>query len=146
MALIDPLIIDNVINLYIRSNANYSANTVPPETSTFPDGSDVEVFSFKSLEKAHREADDPHDKEHVTFYFWKYNHGFLTTQLAQEKDWSKYRFTVDYPEDFDVVEFIFRKLKNRKSFGHLDEIVNIIDTNPKIMQKNAKYYFGIGWE
>jgi spore coat polysaccharide biosynthesis protein SpsF (cytidylyltransferase family) len=144
--LIDPSIIDNVIKLFCNKNVDYAANTVPPETSTFPDGSDVEVFSFKALERANAEASDPKDREHVTFYFWKYNNGFKTVQLNCNEDWSKYRFTVDYPEDFDVIKFIMKELSKRNIFGHLKDIIEIFDLNPEIKQKNEKYYFGIGWE
>ena len=144
--LVDPKIIDDVINLYFEKKADFASNTVPPKTSTFPDGSDVETFSMEALERAHMEVQDPKDREHVTFYFWKYNKRFKTAQLTQEQDWSKYRFTVDYIEDLEVVEFIIKKLIERNSFGYLKEIIGIIDSNPIIKQKNAKYYFGIGWK
>ena len=144
--LIDPDIIDKVINQYFEKNVDYTANTVPPETSTFPDGSDVEVFSMTSLKRAYKEAKDPSDREHVTFYFWKYNNGFKTVQLTLDRDWSKYRFTVDFPEDLEVVDFVIRELKNRNNFGYLDEIVHIINSNPRIKAKNSMYYSGIGWE
>ena len=144
--LADPLIIDDVINLYYINNVDYAVNTVPPGISTFPDGSDVEVFSFNALERAYKEADNPKDREHVTFYFWKYDNGFSTAQLTQDNNWSKYRFTVDYPEDFEVVKFIIKELKSRKIFGHLNEIISIIDSNPNIKKKNSMYYFGMGWK
>ena len=144
--LIDPEIIDRVIQLYFDSNVDFAANTVPSETSTFPDGSDVEVFSFKALERAQREASSRKDREHVTFYFWKNNNGFKTTQLNCKEDWSKYRFTVDYPEDFDVIKFIVKEFSKRNIFGYLRDIIETIDANPEIKQKNEKYYFGVGWE
>lgn len=144
--LIDPKLIDDTIHLYKNTNAQYAANTVPPETSKYPDGSDVEVFSIKDLKRAHEEAKDPFDREHVTFYFWRYNNGFKIAQLDNYKNHSKYRFTVDYPEDFEVVEFIIKELKKRNSFGHVDEIIEILDANPDIKTKNSKYYFGIGWK
>lgn len=143
--LIDPIIIDNIIYLYFEENIDFAANTVPPETSTFPDGSDVEVFSMEALERANREANDPKDREHVTFYFWKYNHGFKTVQLTQDQDWSRYRFTIDYPEDFDVIEFIINELLKNNSFGYLEDIIEILDSNPGIKEKNSQYYFGAGW-
>ena len=52
--LIDPEIIDKVVQKFKDNNVDYCANTVPPETSKFPDGSDIEVFSMKALERANR--------------------------------------------------------------------------------------------
>jgi spore coat polysaccharide biosynthesis protein SpsF len=143
--LIDPQIIDKVINHYLEKNVDYNANTIPSEKSTFPDGSDVEVFSLDALERAYKEAKDPKDREHVTFYFWKYNNNFTKAQLSQNSDWSNYRFTVDYPEDFEVVEFIIKELTKRKSFGHLKEVIEILEINPDIKNINSSYSFGQGW-
>ena len=39
-----------------------------------------------------------------------------------------------------------KELNKRKSFGYLEEIVDIINTNPNIKAKNSMYYSGIGWE
>jgi spore coat polysaccharide biosynthesis protein SpsF len=131
--------------LFQKERADYAANTAPPETTRFPDGSDVEVFSIQALERTFIECQDPHDREHVTFHFWRYGNNFKTVQLTQDVDWSKYRFTVDYPEDFEVVEYIFQELERRGSFGHLPEIVDIIDASPEIKAKNAVHHFGEGW-
>lgn len=140
----DPHIVDNTINLYINTKADYVANTIPPETSKYPDGTDVEVFSIQALEQAFHEAKNPQDREHVTFYFWKYNN-FKTRQLDNGKDYSKYRLTVDYPEDFEVVKFIVGRLKEKNIFGYLHEIIDILDSNPEIRSKNSQYHFGVGW-
>lgn len=144
--LVDPHTIDRIIQFFMESKVAYVSNGCPPETTTFPDGSDLEVFSMKALERAHREAIDLHDREHVTFYIWKYNNGFLTAQLHQEVNWSEYRYTVDYEEDFELVKYVISELTKRHSFGHLEEIVEIIESNPAIKKKNAHYYYGIGWE
>jgi spore coat polysaccharide biosynthesis protein SpsF len=144
--LIDPAVIDSVIQLYLDEKVDYAANAVPPETSMFPDGSDVEVFSWQALARACQEAQDPHDREHVTFYFWKYDNGFTLAQMKQVKNWSKYRFTVDYPEDYEVVGEIIKELNDRGQFGHLAEIIDILDSNPELIKKNSQYYYGIGWK
>jgi len=143
--LIDPKIIDSVINYFWEKGVDYAGNTAPPETSTFPDGSDVEVFTIKSLEKAYKEAKDPKDREHVTFYLWKYNHGFTTAQFSQSNDWSKYRFTVDYLEDFEVLEFLIQTINKIGISGDLDEIIDLLDQNPAIKDKNSTYFFGHSW-
>lgn len=142
----DPIVIDDVISLFQKEKADYAANTAPPKTTRFPDGSDVEVFSMQVLERAFIECKDIHDREHVTFYFWRYGNNFKTVQLTQNVDWSGYRFTVDYPEDFEVVEYVFQELEKRGSFGHLPEIIDIIDAAPEIKAKNAMHHFREGWK
>lgn len=145
--LIDPIIIDKVIDLFIKDKADYSSNTVPPETSSWPDGSDVEVFSFRALERAYKESSKDEDREHVTFYFWKdKSNGFKTTQLINPENWSKYRFTVDYKEDYEVLELIYKEIVRRNIFGHVHEVINILNDRPDIRQINKEYYFGIGWD
>ena len=47
--IIDPKIIDQVVELFFNSRADYATNTMPP---TYPDGLDVEVFKFEALYQA----------------------------------------------------------------------------------------------
>ena len=51
--LIDSKIIDDVAEKFFTSKADYASNTMPP---TFPDGLDVEIFNFKSLEQAWKKS------------------------------------------------------------------------------------------
>lgn len=143
---VDPNVIDNAIRLFNEEGADFVANTVPPENSRYPNGSDVEVFSKEALERAYRECGNAHDREHVTFYFWKHDNGFKTVQLTNNKDYSKYRFTVDYQEDLEVVAYIADEIQKRGIFGHIEEIVDILEENKEIKQKNSHYEFDIGWK
>lgn len=142
--LADPYIIDKVIEKFFNDKVDYCANTVPVETSTFPDGFDVEVFSFEALNKANNEIKDTHFREHVTFQFWQ-NSEYSNTQLVLENDYSKYRFTVDYPEDLEVVKYIFNELDKQNIDGTLKEIIDIIDKNKEIKNINSHHFFGEGW-
>ena len=47
--LIDPVIVDKVIDMYLQNDFDYVSNT---QLRTFPRGMDTEVFSFEALEKA----------------------------------------------------------------------------------------------
>ena len=143
--LIDPDQIDQTIDLYFDKGVNYAANAVPPEVKKYPDGSDVEVFSFKDLTRAWIETKDIKDREHVTFYFWKRNNGFKTAMLDNKYDWGKYRITVDYKEDIDLVRQIVRELKEQKKFGTTKEIVEILESNPELIKINAMHSWGANW-
>ena len=73
---------------------DFASNTVPPDKRSFPEGSDVEVFTIQALERAHLECIDKHDREHVTFHFWKYDNGFNTVLIKNEKDISNFLFNI----------------------------------------------------
>ena len=143
----DPGLIDKVVSLFLKSKADYAANTIPVKTSNWPDGSDVEVFSFEALERAQRESTSAEEREHVTFFFWKNKeNGFKTIQLDNEDDWSKYRFTIDYPEDLKVIQLLMDEIESRQVFGNIEEIIKIFKSKPEISKINEEYYFGIGWD
>ena len=143
--LIDPDQIDKTIDLYFDKAVNYAANAVPPEVKKYPDGSDVEVFSFKDLTRAWIETKDIKDREHVTFYFWKRNKNFTTAMLDNKYDWGKYRITVDYKEDIDLVREIVRKLKDQNKFGTTKEIIEILESNPELLKINSMHSWGSNW-
>jgi spore coat polysaccharide biosynthesis protein SpsF len=145
--LVDPIIIDKVANLFLIKNVDYCANTAPASSNMWPDGSDVEIFSFSALERAHQDANNPEDREHVTFYFWKYkSNAFRTAQLLNNENWSEFRFTIDYPEDYEAMICIVKEMKARKIFGHVSEIITILKESPDIKKLNDQYYFGLGWK
>ena len=69
IVLSDPHIIDKTVDLFYKK-VDYAANTIPPLTRRWPDGSDVEVFSKYALAEAFKNAKG-NDREHVTFYMWE---------------------------------------------------------------------------
>jgi spore coat polysaccharide biosynthesis protein SpsF (cytidylyltransferase family) len=101
--LVDPILIDSLIEDYFKSDSDYATNTLPP---TYPDGLDVEVFSFKSLERAYQEAVAPNEREHVTPYI-RYSGNFKIHNTVNNIDYSDRRWTVDEVDDFEVVSHIF---------------------------------------
>lgn len=51
--LVDPEIVDLAITTFKQANVDYLSNVSPP---SYPDGLDVEVFSFQSLKQADRKS------------------------------------------------------------------------------------------
>jgi spore coat polysaccharide biosynthesis protein SpsF len=143
--LIDPRMIDDIINTYKNGNYDYVANTIPPKWSV-PDGMDVEVFSFRNLEQAWREAKKPSEREHVTFYFWKNPEIFSIYRYNLDRDLSNYRLTVDYAEDLKVVTAIITNLYPKNALFTLEDIINFLSDNPDIYRINAHIKSHLGWQ
>jgi spore coat polysaccharide biosynthesis protein SpsF len=140
--LIDPDVIDDVVKLFESSGVDFAANTLPPDKTTFPDGSDVEVFSYSALSRANREAEELSHREHVTCYFWRDpTLNFKIQQLQNSDDWSKYRFTVDYPEDLEVIKQILTNQSKSKYTLGLAEIVKFLEDRPEVYDLNSKYHW-----
>ena len=142
--LIDPDVIDETINLFLKEKVDYASNAVPPDKKKYPDGSDVEVFSFDALKRSWVETKDLKDREHVTFYIWKRNKNFTTALLDNEHDWGKYRITVDYIEDLELVREIVKKLNDNNLDGSTKEIIEIIESE-KLFKINSMHTWGSNW-
>jgi spore coat polysaccharide biosynthesis protein SpsF len=143
--LIDPIVIDTVVGVFKSGQFDFVANTVPP-VGTYPDGMDVEVFSFEALERAWKEASKPSDREHVTFYFWKNPELFSTTRHDLDVDLGEYRLTVDYPEDLEVIRSLFRDLYPQDPLFTMKEIIAYLRAHPEIMARNAHIAPNQGWQ
>jgi spore coat polysaccharide biosynthesis protein SpsF (cytidylyltransferase family) len=139
--LIDPQIIDKVIKKFQETDCDYCSNIQPP---TFPDGLDVEVFSFEALERAWKEAKLISEREHVTHYLWKNKDKFKISNLENGEDLSKMRFTVDEIEDIVLINKIVRKIDKRPI--HLEDITKVIKINPDLLEINKQYKRNEGWE
>ncbi len=63
--LVDPTLVDQCIQEYKKTKVDYFSNVDP---ATYPDGLDVEVMSFKSIQRANDKTNSEFDREHVTPY------------------------------------------------------------------------------
>jgi len=130
--LIDSQIIDRVIAHYLNGNFDYVSNTHPP---TYPDGMDVEVFSFNALKKAWKEAGWLSEREHVTPYIWKNPDKFKLFNVENDEDLSGLRWSVDHLEDLEFVRAVYKHL-GRESFGMI-EVLNLLKKYPELVNINA---------
>lgn len=145
--LVSYFTIDEVTNHLIINSLDYASNTTPPETSIYPDGSDVEVFTMKALIRAHESEDINKNNEHVTFQFWKSSFYKIDQIKNLKKNYSSYRYTLDYHEDFTVISFLINKLKLLNNLNYkIEDIITLLDNFKEIRDLNKKYFFGIGWK
>src|ERR1019366_7701536 len=93
----DPVVVDQVAGRLMRDpQLDYASNTLEP---TYPEGLDVEAFTFSALERAWKEASVPSDREHVTPYIRCNPEMFRTANVSHSPDLSALRWTVDYEAD-----------------------------------------------
>jgi len=132
--LIDPKIIDMVINEY--NKCDLISNTLE---RTFPYGTEVEVFSFVSLEKAWQIAKKPSEREHVTPFIRNPKNKFIIKNIKNEKNISNFRYTIDKPEDLQLVKEIIKNISSRPIL--LQDIINLSKNKPEIFEinKNIKH-------
>ena len=143
--LIDYKIIDNMITKFNSENIDYLSNTCP-YPSTFPDGSDCEIFNFKTLKISHKKAYLPSDREHVTFFMWNKKKRFKSKRFDRKKSLWNYRYTVDYKDDLKLIRSIYDKHKERIFDLSTEEIVKFIDKNKSLIEYQKKLYRDIGWQ
>lgn len=139
--LIDPLIIDNVISFFLKNynSFDYVSNLHP---ATYPDGNDVEIFTFQALEKTWKEAKLDYQREHTTPYIWENTDLFRIGNVEWETGleyFNKYRLTLDYPDDFELIKQVYENFyPHNQSFG-INEIIKFLDQNPEVYNLNKKY-------
>lgn len=129
--LVDPELVDAAISEFTKTGVDYFSNTSPP---TYPDGLDIEVFSFRALKQAHEETAKPFDREHVTPYL-REGERFRRGNMLNAEDLSALRWTVDEPSDFQVIENVFQHFLPRTDFSWR-QVLELQRSQPEIFQDN----------
>lgn len=134
--MIDPNIIDRVVSEYFEEGADYATNTLK---ETYPDGEDVEVFSFDVLRKAWLGAQMLSEREHVTPYIRK-SDVFKKASILCDRDYSSLRWTLDEPRDYEKISAVFDVLYQKDPLFHMDDVLQFFAEHPQIDKLNM----GIG--
>lgn len=132
--LMDPDVVDRASELFMTSEVDYVSNT---QVRTFPRGLDVEVFSREVLEQMAKEAKDPQEREHVTLYLHHHAPQFQMKNFAYSEDASRYRFTVDTEEDFELIRKLFEALYPRNPAFTLEDMLHLMKEHPEWAKINA---------
>ncbi len=138
--LIDPAIIDAVVNMRARGEDayDYVSNLHPP---TYPAGNDVELLPLASLETAWKEAGDSNQRTNVTPYCWDNPQRFRIGNVALPGGRNlsmSHRWCLEYPEDYQFVRAVFDELWTvRRPVFPMDEILALTRERPDLCRINA---------
>ncbi len=149
---IDPALIDEVVDTLLDSEFDFVCNRLPPPWHrTYPIGLDVEACTFKNLSKAWKEAKEPQHREHAMPYFYEgveltrqsrtletgtSPRGYNIALLHHTTDFGDYRWTVDTPEDLEFMRQVYNRLGGREDFTW-KEVLDVVHKEPALMKINA---------
>lgn len=128
--LIDPLLIDGAIGAYIDNAGSYDyvSNMIEP---SWPYGMAVEVFSLQALAEAHNEATQESEREHVTPFIYWHPGRYRIKSLIMHPDLSHHRWTVDTPEDFELVRRLLEALYPRSPCYVMADVLALLAEHPE---------------
>ena len=138
--LIDPNIVDDAIEKFNNGNFDYLSTQ---RSKTFPNGTETEIFSFQSLEKAWLNAKKPSEREHVTSYFYNNPEIFYLGQLTNSENLSHLRLTIDEENDLELVRILFSKIKKRPIL--ISDVIKVIKNEPELKKINSNNQYNEGY-
>jgi spore coat polysaccharide biosynthesis protein SpsF len=135
----DGCLLDDMLAVFAEANQpgptiDYMSNVLE---RTYPRGLDAEVFTFAGLATAHREATKQPEREHVTPFFYQHPERFRLRSYAGKVDLSCYRWTLDTPEDWQLVEAVYAALWQPSLLFRTEDILKLLKTRPELNNLNA---------
>ncbi len=132
--LVDPALVDFMIEQFKVKNVDYLTNTLPP---TYPDGLDIEVFSSKALYESSKLTKNDNDLEHVT-PFIRNSKKYTKYNISHDVNLSEMRWTLDEKEDLNVIRNIFKYFSPKIDFSW-EDVLNLFTIEPKLFEDNNLY-------
>ncbi len=134
--LLDPDIVDQAVELFRANECDIVATGAK---QSYPQGTEVSVFSFASLSEIAAATDDPAHREHVTLGFHERPDRYRVLHLVAPKSLQapELRLQLDYREDLDLIRRIYASLEPKLgSRFRTPDILRLIDANPKLAEIN----------
>lgn len=134
--LIDPTIVQRVIEEYQRHRPDYASNGL--HGYTYPEGMGVEVFPTGLLAAVERETRDPRDREHVTLFFYEHPERFrlLGIEPSERHRRPELRLTLDTADDYKLISALYDALYDSDPYFGLDAVLGHLKRHPELTELN----------
>jgi glutamate-1-semialdehyde 2,1-aminomutase len=127
-----------MIHRFRDEELDYLSNTSHP---TYPDGLDIEIFSrrafHRALHLARNQSDDAYQAKHVMEWICDGSSGRLEHK-RHHADFSHMRWTVDEPEDLQVVRDVVSHFGGRSDFAW-EQVLELAQQQPQLFAPNARF-------
>jgi len=130
--LIDPEVTDATIRVFLDRRPDYASNV---RVRTYPRGLDTEVMTMQVLARAWRDSTTPYEREHVTPYICENPDQFKLQGIENDTDYSRHRWTLDTPEDLQLLRAIYARFGGRDDFSWL-EVLKVVEREPALADIN----------
>lgn len=135
---VDPVIVDTMLTQYISTKGKYDV-VMNSKIHSYPHGLEVQIYPFETLKKLHSDIKDPELRDWFIVYIEKNPNDFNVLNIAHEKNLSKFRLTMDYPEDYEFTKLVYQELYKENHIFLLDEIIELLSKRPDLVAINSKY-------
>src|SRR5882672_9330844 len=135
---LDPQVIGMVARMIKQDGIDYCSNVSP---RTYPDGLDVEAFTYGALEMAEREATRPIDRDCVTTFIARNRDRFRAEAVINPiPGMAGERWVLDTKADYDFCNAVAAQWDGGpgRSPGMLD-ILGILDKRPALREINKHH-------
>lgn len=134
--IIDPQVLDQVIQYYIDHQSQYDYVSNCLERS-YPRGMDAEVFSFTVLAEAFQKATERPEREHVTSFIYRNPQFYRLANVAYVENQSRHRWTVDTVEDFELIKNMIEALYPLNPLFDLKDCLILINNHQEWYNINS---------
>lgn len=132
--IIDSNVIDSVVSFY-KDNRD-RIDLVTSHSKDFL-GISAEAFSSELLREMHDNATQPFEREHVTLYSYNRPERYKVHKLDYLKSGGHFRWTVDTPEDLQLIAKIFDALYKANNNFSVKDVLKLMKDHPDWARLNA---------
>lgn len=142
--IIDPGIVEQCIQMFKAHDVDYVSNAI---YRSYPDGMDVQVMSFKSLQLSAKMTCDPFDLEHVSLHIRRNPKLFSHVHLISppEQHWPELGLTLDEVKDYRLIDALICFFNPSKplfscldAIQHIKDHPNLASINSNVVRKGDK--------
>ena len=131
-----PSLVDEMLNLWEEDGSlDYLSNVLE---NTFPIGMHIEIFTLKALIKSRELSQHAACLEHVTPCIYNNSNTFKLKNYSSPIDYSNYRLTVDYEEDYLFSTKLASTLGD-KIPKNIEDLIAEVDQLPELFKINNMY-------
>jgi spore coat polysaccharide biosynthesis protein SpsF len=133
--LIDPLVTEQVIRLFLNNRCDYATNGHIP---TYPEGLGVQVYRRATLERSLAMTTDTVEHEHVTLHMRRHPELFRHVYLPAPPDqhWPELHLSLDEDADYQLLKAIIEHFGAANPLFSCREMVAFLKSRPDLVALN----------